>query len=65
MKFAIEAPQADGSWQSIHEGGVIGPLREVGFSPVKARKFRLHVLDFKLVGPLSGVNINEFQLFEK
>ncbi|MCU0780507.1 MAG: DUF5703 domain-containing protein, partial [Akkermansiaceae bacterium] len=63
LKFAIEALQADGSWQTIYEGGFIGPHREVRFPPVKARKFRLHVLDSKLVGPLSGVNINEFQLF--
>lgn len=62
LKFAIEAQQADGTWKPVFEGGAIGPNREVKFPPATARKFRFHVLDSKLIGPLAGVNINEFQL---
>lgn len=64
-RFVIEALLPDGTWKIAVEGGAIGAKRELQFPPVKARKFRLHVLESKLVGPLSGVNINEFQLFEK
>jgi hypothetical protein len=62
LKFVIEARQADGSWKPVFAGGEIGPNREVRFPPAKARKFRLHVLESKLINSLSGVNINEFQL---
>lgn len=65
LKFVIESLQADGSWMPVVAGGAIGPNRELKFPPAKARKFRLHVLESKLINSLSGVNINEFQLFLK
>ncbi len=64
-RFAIEAQQADGSWKAVATGTSIGSDKEVTFEPVTAQKFRLNVLESKLINPLSGVTVNEFKLFEK
>ncbi len=64
-KFAIEAQQADGSWTAVAGGEAIGAGMELKFAPVKAQKFRLHILESKLIHPGAGVTVDEFQLFEK
>jgi hypothetical protein len=64
-RFTIEAQQADGTWQVLAEGTTIGPHKELQFAPTTARKFRLHILESKLLNAGAGVTIDEFQLFEK
>ena len=59
-QFAIEAQQADGAWQTVVEGLGIGPKKKLAFAPVKAQKFRLHILTSKSVPTIA-----EFQLYEK
>jgi len=61
--FAIEAFMPDGTWKSMVEGGAIGANKNLDFKPVKAQKFRLHILEAKLINANAGVTINEFQLF--
>jgi hypothetical protein len=59
-EFAIEAPQADGTWKSIANGTTIGNRKELRFAPVTVQKIRLNLIS------LSGnPNIEEFQVFEK
>ena len=62
-KFTIEMLDADGNWQVLTRGRSIGAWSESTFAPVTARKFRLNVLDSKLIWPSGGVTIDEFQLF--
>jgi galactosylceramidase len=58
-KFTLEAQQADGTWKAIVTGTTIGPDKELKFSPVSARKFRLNIFE----SPPETPTINEFQLF--
>lgn len=57
-RFAIEAQQADGSWQNAATGTTIGAEWEVKFPPIAAQRFRLRI-DAARIMP----NIEEFQLF--
>lgn len=58
-KFSIEAQQPDGSWKEVATGSEIGSSTELKFAAVKARQFRLHILDAKEDAP----TIDEVQLF--
>jgi hypothetical protein len=62
-KFSFEAQMPDGAWKTVVEGGAMGANKELNFAPVKARKFRLHVQEAKLINAHAGVTVNEFQLF--
>jgi hypothetical protein len=63
-RFAVEAQAADGSWKTLTEGAAIGMHKEVKFPPTIARKFRLHILESKLINAGAGVTVDEFQLFQ-
>ena len=57
-RFEIQFPQGD-SWTPIATGTVLGDKRAISFeTPVKARVFRLHILEASEVPTIS-----EFQLF--
>ena len=60
-KFALEAQQTDGTWNPVVTGTTIGPGKELKFSPVSARKFRLNILGSQPEAP----TINELQLFSR
>ena len=58
LKYEIQAYQGT-QWKTIAIGSSIGSYRNIKFSqPVKARKFRLNILEANEVP-----SINEFQLF--
>ena len=60
-KFALEAQQTDGTWNPVVTGTTIGPGKELKFSPVSVRKFRLNILGSHPEAP----TINELQLFSR
>jgi galactosylceramidase len=57
-KFALEAQQPDGTWNTIVTGTTIGAGKEIAFAPVSARRFRLNILE----SPSETPTIEEFQL---
>lgn len=59
-EFAIEARQADGTWKNVATGTTIGSQKELKFPATTAQVFRLHLLKTR-----EGMNIEEFQLWEK
>jgi hypothetical protein len=63
-RFAIEAQLADGSWKTLAEGGPIGEFKELEVKPTTAQRFRLKILESKLINAGAGATIDEFQLFE-
>ena len=62
-RFAVEAQQADGSWKVLSEGKTIGADKDVKIKPTTAQKFRLNILESKLINAGAGGTIDEFQLF--
>jgi alpha-L-fucosidase len=56
--FAIQY-EADGTWKTCHEGKAVDGSSSVEFPPVRARKFRLRVMD----AAKFPVGIAEFSLF--
>jgi hypothetical protein len=59
-EFAVEARQADGTWKAIATGTAIGSGKELTFPATTAQVFRLYLLKAR-----DGMNIEEFQLWEK
>ena len=47
----------------VAHGRRIGARAELSFAPVIAQKFRLNVIESKLIWPTAGVTVDEFELF--
>lgn len=63
-RFAVEAQQTDGSWKTLASGTTIADFKEINIEPAMAQKFRLRILESKLINAGAGATIDEFQLFE-
>ncbi len=54
--FAIEAQESDGAWHEIARGTTVGHKRIVRFTPVRAARIRVNILDSRACPCLSNIS---------